>query len=297
MTDGSNNTTGGAYSLYSTTGDGNTAFGFFAGEINTTGTLNTFIGYQAGYTGTSVGLTKAAAIGYNAQVTADNTMVLGGSGSDSVHVVINGTSGAANLNVTCSDASTTACILRGAAAQAVNVFEIHDSTNALNASIPDTGAARFGVPATVSFPGISLAGVTDGGAVVPGQVGEPLTSVVAAAGVGATTVTGNITSLTLTPGDWNVSGYIVLHGGATGFTVNTIQKMSVVGTSATDGTSGYDMVQQSTLALLANGVFTMAIPNLHVLVSANKVYYLTANVTYAAGTPTADATLVATRIR
>jgi hypothetical protein len=59
-----------------TTGGENTAIGFDAGSANTTGVQNTFIGALAGST-SSVGLTNATALGYNTQVTQNNTVILG----------------------------------------------------------------------------------------------------------------------------------------------------------------------------------------------------------------------------
>ena len=70
-------------SLYSnTTGNFNTALGYFAGytanpaNANTTGSNNTFIGYGAG-PGVAAQLTNATAIGNGALVSASNSLVLG----------------------------------------------------------------------------------------------------------------------------------------------------------------------------------------------------------------------------
>lgn len=73
----SNNTGVGATVLPNTTGDGNTAVGSNAGNSVTTGTNNTYLGYNAGNSGTSAGLSNAGALGYNAQVTASNSLILG----------------------------------------------------------------------------------------------------------------------------------------------------------------------------------------------------------------------------
>lgn len=62
--------------LQLTTGDNNVALGNRAGDVNTTGSNNVFLGKDAGHTSTAT-LTNAVAIGYNAQVTASNKMVLG----------------------------------------------------------------------------------------------------------------------------------------------------------------------------------------------------------------------------
>lgn len=148
-----------------------------------------------------------------------------------------------------------------------------------------------------TFSGCVFAGVQDATAAVAGQVGEEIKSTVSGVAAGATTVTGNVTSISLTAGDWLLSAYVVISAGATGLTSGTAAKMSIVTTSATDGTSGDTMVQESVLALLANGLFTMALPAKRVRISSTTTHYLTANVTYVAGSPTIAGSLTATRVR
>ena len=79
---GHNNTTGANNTFIgrdagnnNTSGSGNTFVGGHAGSIPTTGNQNTFIGWGAGTL--LKGLTNAAAIGYRATVTQDNSLVLG----------------------------------------------------------------------------------------------------------------------------------------------------------------------------------------------------------------------------
>lgn len=96
----SSNTAVGYYALYAnqptSTGNGrnNTALGVNAGytgnsaNANTTGSNNTFIGAYSG-PGTSTQLTNATAVGYNALVSQNNSLVLGGTGSYAVNVGIN----------------------------------------------------------------------------------------------------------------------------------------------------------------------------------------------------------------
>lgn len=81
-----------------TVGGGNTALGSTSGLANTTGTGNTFLGYNAGATSTAT-LQNATAIGYNAQVTANNSIVFGGTGSDAVSVGIGTTAPTTTLDV------------------------------------------------------------------------------------------------------------------------------------------------------------------------------------------------------
>jgi hypothetical protein len=80
------------------TGAYNTAVGYGAGAgTPTTGAHSTFVGANA--TATVNGLTNAAAIGYNAQVSESNAMVLGGTGSNAVKVGIGASSPADGLDI------------------------------------------------------------------------------------------------------------------------------------------------------------------------------------------------------
>ncbi|MDO8604008.1 MAG: hypothetical protein Q7K40_01180, partial [bacterium] len=91
------NTASGYRALYNnTTGTSSVGLGYQAGRANTTGYQNTFIGMNSGYTdgttATPATLYNATAIGYSAQVTASNTLVLGGTGTYAVNVGIGTTS-------------------------------------------------------------------------------------------------------------------------------------------------------------------------------------------------------------
>jgi hypothetical protein len=92
------NTTGGANSFFgagagfsNTTGNENSFFGYNAGSFNTTGRSNIFVGNNAGVSNTTensnsyigsfsdgaAGITNATAIGYQAKVTQNNSLILG----------------------------------------------------------------------------------------------------------------------------------------------------------------------------------------------------------------------------
>lgn len=96
-TAGSDNTAVGAGTFgFNSTGSRNTAIGFGAGTFvtagvpangNATGSNNTFLGFQAG-PGADMTLNNATAIGSNALVSANNALVLGGTGANAVNVGI-----------------------------------------------------------------------------------------------------------------------------------------------------------------------------------------------------------------
>jgi hypothetical protein len=85
-------------------GSYNTALGYLAGvtgnsaNANVSGSNNTFIGYNSG-PGTSTPINNATAIGENAQVSASNALVLGGTGGDAVNVGIGTPTPAVTLQV------------------------------------------------------------------------------------------------------------------------------------------------------------------------------------------------------
>jgi len=103
-TTGGNNTANGYTALFTnTTGSNNVASGYAALYNNTTGIGNTALGFQAGYTDgtttTPATLTNATTIGYYAQVTASNSVVLGGTGTYAANVGIGTTAPAYKLEV------------------------------------------------------------------------------------------------------------------------------------------------------------------------------------------------------
>jgi hypothetical protein len=99
-TSASGNTAMGSDALSSSTGDNNTAIGFGSLFLNVSGTKNTAIGHSADVT--SGGLTNATAIGYNAKVGANNSLVLGGTGTDAVSVGIGTTTPGSTLEISSS---------------------------------------------------------------------------------------------------------------------------------------------------------------------------------------------------
>ncbi len=104
-TSGSNNTAVGSQSLLnSVSASFNTALGYQSGQSNIYGSNNTYIGSGAGnadsdgFTTPNNG-TNATAIGYNAQAQTNNSLVLGGAGSNAVKVGIGTTMPGNTLSV------------------------------------------------------------------------------------------------------------------------------------------------------------------------------------------------------
>lgn len=176
-------------------------------------------------------------------------------------------------------------------------FSIPDSGN-LSILLGGSGASGLTIGNILTtWTGLILAGVQTGLAAIAGQVGEVISSTVTAAAVAATGTVGNVTSISLTRGDWLISGFVNIAGGATGLTAGSTAKASIVTTTATNGVNGSTMAQSSVEALVANGLKHMAIPQVRVNISATTTYFLTEVVTYAAGSPTAAGIIIATRMR
>ena len=137
-TTGTNNTALGRSSLLSNvTGSNNTALGVSSGvttvlgNANTSGSSNTFIGFASG-PGSSTQLTNATAIGANAVVSQDNSLVLGSISG------INGASANTRVGIGTSTPSVALDI------QATDAMTIPDGTTAQRpAASVGVGAIRF----------------------------------------------------------------------------------------------------------------------------------------------------------
>ncbi|QIP17853.1 bZIP transcription factor [Spirosoma aureum] len=152
-----------------TTGNGNTFLGGAAGFGNTTGEQNTYIGQNAGFTGNSTGsqnvfigvnagvdipstvVNNAVAIGTNAIVTQSNSVVLGGTGVNSVHVGIGNRSPSAKLHITTGIANTSGIRLenltRSSPASVLNArkfLTVDPDGNVIMGSISDNAQEPMG---------------------------------------------------------------------------------------------------------------------------------------------------------
>lgn len=151
---------------------------------------------------------------------------------------------------------------------------------------------------------IDLDGVTDGSSAAAGEKGEYLTSTVASgSAVSCSTGTGkSVTSLALTPGDWEVSGVIHHKCGAT---TNVTQLRASLSTTAdTEGSqaggSGVGVeglvVFNQAAAVPAADISTV-IPPVRVSLTANTTIQLVAKDTFTVSTMGAYGSLQARRIR
>lgn len=108
-----------------------------------------------------------------------------------------------------------------------------------------------------------------------------------------TATTANVTNISLTPGDWDISGYV---GFTLGSATTTNFKAGATTTSATLGAEGtFSENPMITTTLSAN--YTQQVPIQQVSVTATTTYYLVAQSTFSAGTVAAYGTIRARRVR
>lgn len=152
-----------------------------------------------------------------------------------------------------------------------------------------------------------ISGVVTASNATAGQIGEVITATVPTPGAVATSATAvNITSISLTPGDWDVSANCV--SALTGST-STIYTCALGTTSATQLTQagattasmvvGTDprVIQTATFGNTITGVYSQNIAPVRVKVVATATLYLVATNTYSAGSQTVYGTLRARRMR
>lgn len=144
-----------------------------------------------------------------------------------------------------------------------------------------------------------IVGYQDGSSASAGNVGEVISSAVAVgSAVALTTATpANVTSISLTPGDWDVTGNVNLTAASATTAAGALQAGGISITSATLPTDGSE-VQELSVALTTTS-FKTSIPVSRKVINVNAVttVYLVAEATFTAGTIGAYGVLTARRVR
>lgn len=161
-------------------------------------------------------------------------------------------------------------------------------------------AATFSVPGAVTFSGIfnvtgasAFKGIADGSSASAGYIGEYLSVTVSSYTMSTTATTYNVASLTLTPGEWDVTGSIELLSSAAVMT-SVVSGLSLV--SAVSEGFPY-MVQLFGQSLPASTANRLAIPTRRVNVTSSTVIYLIASAAFSSGSVTAKGFIRANRVR
>lgn len=144
---------------------------------------------------------------------------------------------------------------------------------------------------TITTP--NIIGVSDGSNAPAGSVGEVVTSSVAFGSAIALTssVTANVTSISLTAGDWDVTGFVGNNPAA--LTMQTYLAGCISLTSATTSTNSFNHPYGAAAGVAAKG----SVPLTRINVSATTTVYLTINSIFTMGTNGGYGTIYARRVR
>jgi hypothetical protein len=169
------------------------------------------------------------------------------------------------------------------------------SNAVLNASISNLGVWSF-VNAINPIQGIT--GVTTNSNAASGIIGEYISnSVYTPTSFPASGTYGDITSITLTAGDWDLTGFVFV-----GYNGTTFTGVSQMGISTSSGTGSADLVNGKnvynfTEASAIGGVENGSVPGYRVSIASTTTYYLKIYGTYTGNSPQYQGRLSARRVR
>lgn len=145
-----------------------------------------------------------------------------------------------------------------------------------------------------------ISGVTDASSAAAGVVGEVISSTVSTYTNYTTTATyQNITSIALTPGDWEIKAFGTLNSNTATITAasNCIFVVSTTTASAAGATEGLNISYIPQAALVGTSKESTGSINMPVTISSNTTYYLNTQATFTLGNPQYVGTIYARRIR
>jgi Pectate lyase superfamily protein len=168
-------------------------------------------------------------------------------------------------------------------------------TNNIGGSmIPETDASPALGSASKSFLSLFLNGKAGGNATA-GSIGEYVSSAIASgSAVSLTTATAaNVTSISLTAGDWDVDGNVNIAGSTATYTQGVGGISTTSATLPTDGTEVNSGAQFTALSVTDG----LTLPRKRVSISSTTTVYLVGKATFSAGTMTAYGSISARRVR
>ncbi len=171
-------------------------------------------------------------------------------------------------------------------------------------SVSPIGAATAVTALTVNAPadgGVVFSGTTAGDNAAAGVVGEYKSSIVTIGSAVDISSAANIGSITLTPGDWDVSGELWLDNNTGGATITGRVIGTITATSATAATIPADdtgrACYDSTLLSSNARDITLAIPPVRMSVTVNTSAFLVGFAAVSGGTPFGYGKISARRVR
>lgn len=158
--------------------------------------------------------------------------------------------------------------------------------NAVHATT--VGATGAITPSTTA----GIVGTTLADNATAGSVGEYITATSSSTGITTTTVT-NITSISLTAGDWDVTGNIYFLAG-TGVTITIV----IAGISTTTAAlPAIPLFSQDSITTAANGAATLIAPVTRINVASTTTVFLVGETIFTGGTVTTQGIIRARRVR
>lgn len=165
------------------------------------------------------------------------------------------------------------------------------------------GGSATNIPITLIPKGnssVDLRGTTTNGAAPSGYVGEEVAAIQSTYTNYTTTATyQNITSITLTAGDWDLDTFFTYSSNSATITAaaNAIFVVSTTTASASGATEGLNISYVPQAALLGTSKFSDAIPSYRVSITGSTTYYLNSQATFTLGNPQFVGGIRARRIR
>lgn len=193
-----------------------------------------------------------------------------------------------------------------------NITSVTGTANQITVT-PTTGAVVVSLPNAITIPGslaavgaiapaalIGITGTTTNNDVQAGSVGEFIQASAASPGTSLTTGTGaNVTSISLTAGDWEVNGSIWFTGNAA-TTVSQVNASINIVTGTVTGTgvtSRSLMVFIGAVAPFAVNDFSVSVGATRLSLAATTTVYLIAQASFAVNTASAYGQIRARRVR
>ncbi len=169
----------------------------------------------------------------------------------------------------------------------------HKITNLTNGSAAQDAAAFGQIPVITAG---QIVGTNTNNNATAGNVGEYVDSTTSLAAGGTSATDTNLTSISLTAGDWDVSALIFLSesGSGTGAVVSFFA-MSISTTSATQGTLGDNAVRITRTGSSDEMFLTQ--PRVRISIASTTTVYLVYSMTYTGATPRLAGNIRARRMR
>ncbi len=165
----------------------------------------------------------------------------------------------------------------------------------------NNGGSLGGVPSfvtassvTISTPTVILGTITNDSAAV-GYYGEYVSTFVASVHAPSNGVVGDLASMTLTPGDWDVTAFANLSTAGT-------ETVALIGISATSGNTFTGLTAGDTEARIdittgTSSVRSLVVPAVRMSLSTSTILYFKMYTEYASGSPLFDGRMSARRVR